>query len=315
MALTGSKLIHAHSSVASAVPTSGQMVAGQIAINSADKVVFIKDSTNAIVAVASALAVTKALSAVQTVNGLSPTAGAVVVGPGDIGTFGVAPLDAGGKVSVAYLPAAVLGNVDYIGSWDASTDTPTLPDPTTVKGNYYVTSVAGTQTGAAFDGGSLTFAIGDWVISNGVVWQKVTSESAVSSVNGQTGIVVLTASDVSALALSGGTMTGAIDMGTHKITNLGAPTANADAATKLYVDTAVSGVGTVTSVDVTSNSSVLTSTGGPVTTSGSITLDFATQAKNKVFAGPVSGSDAVPTFRVLDSADLVGLTLDEGTYA
>jgi hypothetical protein len=38
------------------------------------------------------------------------------------------------------------------------------------------------------------------------------------------------------LALSGGTMTGAIEMGTSKITGLGAPTNANDAATKTYVD-------------------------------------------------------------------------------
>ena len=38
------------------------------------------------------------------------------------------------------------------------------------------------------------------------------------------------------LPLAGGTMTGAIAMGTNKITGLGAPTADADAATKKYVD-------------------------------------------------------------------------------
>jgi hypothetical protein len=40
------------------------------------------------------------------------------------------------------------------------------------------------------------------------------------------------------LALAGGTMSGAIAMGTSKITGLGDPTANQDAATKAYVDTA-----------------------------------------------------------------------------
>jgi hypothetical protein len=39
------------------------------------------------------------------------------------------------------------------------------------------------------------------------------------------------------LSLSGGTMTGAIAMGTNKITGLGTPTAGTDAATKDYIDT------------------------------------------------------------------------------
>ena len=41
------------------------------------------------------------------------------------------------------------------------------------------------------------------------------------------------------LSLTGGTMSGIINMGTNKITNLGAPTLNLDAATKTYVDTEI----------------------------------------------------------------------------
>jgi hypothetical protein len=54
----------------------------------------------------------------------------------------------------------------------------------------------------------------------------------------------LTASDITGkLNLSGGTMSGAIAMGTNKITGMGDPTAAQDAATKAYVDTQVSAGG------------------------------------------------------------------------
>jgi hypothetical protein len=44
------------------------------------------------------------------------------------------------------------------------------------------------------------------------------------------------------LPLAGGTMTGAIAMGTNKITGLGTPTANTDAVTKAYADTIITSV-------------------------------------------------------------------------
>ena len=47
--------------------------------------------------------------------------------------------------------------------------------------------------------------------------------------------------DSTKLPLSGGTMTGAIDMGSKKITSLATPTDSADAATKGYVDTVAGG--------------------------------------------------------------------------
>ena len=44
--------------------------------------------------------------------------------------------------------------------------------------------------------------------------------------------------------------------------------------------------------------------GSPITGSGTFTVTKATETKNTVYAGPVSGVDAVPTFRAIDSSDL-----------
>lgn len=53
----------------------------------------------------------------------------------------------------------------------------------------------------------------------------------------------ITATDVNALPISGGTMTGDINMGSKAITNITTPVNNNDAATKGYVDEAVAGSG------------------------------------------------------------------------
>ena len=63
------------------------------------------------------------------------------------------------------------------------------------------------------------------------------------------------------------------------------------------------GGGTVTSVGL-AMPSIFTVTHSPVTSSGTLTADLNTQNANLVFAGPSSGSAAVPTFRSLVSDDL-----------
>jgi len=103
---------------------------------------------------------------------------------------GVATLDAGGKVPVAQLPSSVM---TYEGTWNASTNTPTLIDGTGDAGMIYVVSVSGTQD---LGSGSISYTAGDWVVYNGTIWEKSVNSAAVASVNGFTGVVVLDTDDI-----------------------------------------------------------------------------------------------------------------------
>ena len=85
-----------------------------------------------------------------------------------------------------------IGALNYKGTWNASTNTPTLADGTGAKGDYYVVSTAGTQT---FDGILLFFGAGDWIVYNGAVWQRVEGGS-----DGNFSNVTLNSTDAGATA-------------------------------------------------------------------------------------------------------------------
>lgn len=119
--------------------------------------------------------------------------------PGDLGTAayldagsanGVATLDAGGKVPTSQIPQ--MGDLNYQGTWNASTNTPTLTSSSGTKGFYYVVSVAGSTN----LNGITDWKVGDWAVFNGSVWEKIDNTDAVTSVNGFTGTVVLTTTDI-----------------------------------------------------------------------------------------------------------------------
>ena len=103
----------------------------------------------------------------------------------------------------------IVGALVYRGTWDASSNTPTLTSGVGSKGDYYYVSVAGNTN----LNGITDWQIGDLALFNGTVWQKIDNTDAVQSVNGQTGIVVLDANSVGATAnttyvLSSGLLTG-----------------------------------------------------------------------------------------------------------
>lgn len=82
----------------------------------------------------------------------------------------------------------VVNGVTYQGTWNASTNSPSLSSGVGTKGHYYVVSVAGSTS---IDGIS-DWKLGDWIIFNGTTWDKVDNTDAVTAVNGAVGSVSLT---------------------------------------------------------------------------------------------------------------------------
>lgn len=81
----------------------------------------------------------------------------------------------------------------------------------------------------------------------------------------------------------------------------------------LAINASVSGGGggTVTSVDSTTPTSLFTVSGNPITLSGTLAYALTPAACSLVWAGPVSGVDANPTYRALVAADLpVGVAIN-----
>lgn len=86
----------------------------------------------------------------------------------------------------------LLGSAIYQGTWNASTNTPTLTSGAGTRGYYYIVNVAGSTN---LDG-ITDWKVGDWAIFDGTAWQKVDNTDAVTSVNGQTGAVSLTTDNI-----------------------------------------------------------------------------------------------------------------------
>ena len=246
--------------------------------------------------------------------------------------------------------ASVAGGLSYQGTWNASTNTPTLTSSVGVNGYYYIVSTAGSTN---LDG-ITDWQIGDWLIFNGTVWQKIDQSNLVTSVNGQTGAVsVGTVTSVAATAGTGITVTGSpiTSSGTLTITN-SAP----DQTVALTGGTGITTSGTYPNFTITNSApdqTVALTQGGtttitgtypnftissadqfqgtvtsvtgtsPVASSGGATPaislsagygdtlnPYASKTANYVLAAP-NGSAGVPTFRAVVAADIP--TLNQNT--
>ena len=125
------------------------------------------------------------------VNADLPVSGVTANTYGSVTEVPVITVDNKGVIT-GVTTATITGGLSYQGSWNASTNTPTLVSSTGVNGYYYIVSVAGSTN---LDGVT-DWQVGDWAIFNGSTWQKIDQTNLVSSVNGQVGVVSIAYADI-----------------------------------------------------------------------------------------------------------------------
>lgn len=85
--------------------------------------------------------------------------------------------------------AAIPKSLQYIGTWDAHTNTPALIENTPEKtGNYYIVDTNGVQFG-------IDWHIGDWIISNGHQWNKIDNSDTPFSTEPESDRLVMRTTD------------------------------------------------------------------------------------------------------------------------
>lgn len=194
--------------------------------------------------------------------------------------------------SVTY-QASTSGNVIPSGNWQGSI-------PTVAQGAYLWTRVA------------MTFNSGNPIYAYSVSRMGLDGTGAVSKVCGKepnsNGNVELEAENVGALPSAGGLMTGIIVMNSHQIKVLGAPTDSADAATKGYVDTALSNAKTV------AKTATLTAAGWSASApyTQSVTVSGLTDTK-RAMAYPVYGSNTATNLALKEACGMVSFASRSGS--
>jgi hypothetical protein len=199
---------------------------------------------------------------------------------------GVASLDASGKVPAAELPDISITSTQVVAN---QVDMLAL---TAEVGDVAVRTDV-----------NKTFILTASPSSTLANWQELlTPTDSVLSVDGLTGAVDLSGVY---LGLAGGTMTGAIAMGTNKITGLGTPTSAQDATTKTYVDNLVVApsnlTGVITSVGAATSIASQTGTGTKFVVDTSPTIATPTFTGNTTAS--TINSTTIPSSKTLVATD------------
>jgi hypothetical protein len=326
-------IVTKNSSTPSAVPTTSDLVQGELAVNVADKRIFTENSATQIVELGTNPSVittaTATVTGTLTANGTLASSNAVLTGGTVNGVVigGSSPLAITGSTVTANtgfvggltgnvtgnLTGNVTGNVagnvtgDLTGNVTASSGTTTLnnlvvngtADFTNTKLVNITTPTAGTDAANK----SYVDATVAAVIDSAPAALDTLNELAAALGDDANFASTVTTALATKLPLAGGTMTGAIAMGTAKITGLGNPTAAQDAATKTYVDTAdalkLNLTGGTMSGAIAMGTNKITGVGNPTLAQDAATKDYvddilgsATSAATSAAAASTSASNA-----------------------
>jgi hypothetical protein len=222
------------------------------------------------------------------------------------------------------------GTLTYQGTWNANTNSPTLTSSVGTLNNYYVVSAAGSTN---LDG-ITDWAIGDWAIFNGTVWQKIDNSEVtyVSNVATGTGLTGGPITTTGTIAISNTTVTAASygaanTVGTFTVNAQGQLTAAANAAIAISVGavsgavpntvnvlagTGMSGGGALTAnVTLTlANTAITAATYGNATHVSQVTFDAqgrATAASNVAISIPSGNVTGLGTMAT-QNANAVAIT-------
>lgn len=322
-------IITKNSSTASAVPAAGDLVKGELAVNVTDKKLYTKDNSATVVKVVGSLGNQEANAVAitgGTVSGVAQTGGTInnaVIGGSTpqavTGTTVTATTGFSGPLTgtvtgnvTGNLTGNVTGNVtgNLTGNVTASTGSSSFNN-VTINGTLDMNAgTAGTITGLPTPTNSSDAAPKSYVdtavanvVNSAPAALDTLNELAAALGNDASFATNVTNSIATKVSKSGDTMSGALAMGSNKITGLGTPTAGTDASTKDYVDTqrdtrlALAG-GTMTG-NIVMGANKVTSTATP-TTNDDLTrkgyvdsiLGSATSAATSAAAAATSATNA-----------------------
>ena len=208
-----------------------------------------------------------------------------------------------------------IGALNYKGTWDASTNTPTLVSSVGTKGDYYVVSVAGSTN----LNGTTLWGVGDMAVFNGSIWQKTdggdTSIVTSLTVTGLTGYMYAnnTSPATASTTIPVASVTGAVPntvnvLSGGLLSGGGALTSNVTISLTSVPSGNVTGLGTM----ATQNANAVAITGGSVTanlTSGNVTITGGTiNSVSFASANIISVAATFPNSYLTNSSATLGNT-------